>query len=435
MQTIKFDLNTTYGPFKIMNATNGGPWYKRHANDQYRSNFKTYKEARIPYARNHDSWFHSVYGGPYAHDIVGIFPSFDADENDPKSYLFKNTDESILATLAAGTKTFYRLGHSIEHYIEKRNTLPPKDFHKWARICEHIVRHYTSDWSDGLNLDMPYWEIWNEPDLNADDSKNKLCWGGTKAQFFDLFEITAKHLKSCFPHLKIGGPALAHREDWAEDFLCEMQKRKVPIDFFSWHIYTTDPKKVTRKATRIRALLDKYGFEKAESILNEWNYVKGWTDEFLYSLEVVHGIKGGAFLSAVISEGQKSSIDMLMYYDTRPSGFNGAFDYYTYRPLKGYYALKWYGLTYDLETEIRANEVEDFYTLGGLSKDGKATAIITRYNDDDNKPDEKVKITLREGKLYDVYLVDKDHDGELIATTDDLTFDMPVHSFLLIVEK
>ena len=134
MQTIKFDLNTTYGPFKMMNATNGGPWYKRHVDDQRRSNFKTYKEARIPYARNHDSWFHSVYGGPYAHDIVGIFPNFDADENDPKSYLFKNTDESILATLAAGTKTFYRLGHSIEHYIEKRNTLPPKDFHKWARI-------------------------------------------------------------------------------------------------------------------------------------------------------------------------------------------------------------------------------------------------------------------------------------------------------------
>ena len=191
MESIKFNLSGNAGAFKIMNATNGGPWHKRHATDQFRSNFADYKAARIPYSRNHDSAATGIYGGPYSHDITNIFPDFDADENDPASYDFPCTDESIFVTLDAGTETFFRLGQTIEHQIKKHGTLPPKDFHKWARICEHIIRHYNEGWADGFNLNIQYWEIWNEPDLDSDDSTNKRTWGGTKAQFFDLYEIAA----------------------------------------------------------------------------------------------------------------------------------------------------------------------------------------------------------------------------------------------------
>ena len=48
METLKFDLSQSGNSFKILNATNGGPWHKRHANDQYRSNFNNYRAARIP---------------------------------------------------------------------------------------------------------------------------------------------------------------------------------------------------------------------------------------------------------------------------------------------------------------------------------------------------------------------------------------------------
>lgn len=341
METLKFDFSKKGGAFKILNATNGGPWYRRYSNDQYRSNFEEYKAARIPYSRNHDSNLGTyIYGGPYAHDITAIFPNFDADPADPASYDFACTDESILATLDAGTETFFRLGQSIEHQIKKHGTVPPKDFHKWAVICEHIIRHYNEGWADGLHLNIQYWEIWNEPDLDEDDCPNKRTWGGTQAQFYDLYEITAKHLKGCFPNLKIGGPALAFRLEWGEDFLKNMQKRNVPIDFFSWHMYTTHPTDVAELAEKIHGFLVKYGYGDAESILNEWNYVRGWTDKFVYSLETVHGIKGAAFTMACVSVAQASPVDMLMYYDMRPAAFCGAFDFYTYRPLKGYYPFK-----------------------------------------------------------------------------------------------
>ena len=437
MEKLTFHLEKSYGKFKILNATNGGPFHKRHTKDQWRTNFQEYKAARIPYSRNHDSNLSgSIYGGPYAHDISAIFPNFDADENDAQNYVFENTDECILATLEAGTKTFFRLGQSIEHQIRKMHVFPPKDYLKWSKICEHIIRHYTEGWANGFTLDMPYWEIWNEPDLDPEASTNKRCWAGTYAEFFDFYEVVAKHLKSCFPHLKIGGPALAYNEFFGEDFLCEMQKRNVPIDFFSWHVYAVEPNKIVEMSKRMRALMEKYGYHKAESILNEWNYVKGWTEEFVYSLESIHGIKGAAFIMSVMSEAQKSSIDMLMYYGTRPSSFNGVFDYYTYRPLKGYYPFKWYGGFYDLEYEVRAeNDVKDIYTICGVDKEGKATAIVTHYSDDDAKAPTQVCVELKKDAEYDVYLLDKDHNGEWIKTTKDLTFEMPVHSCIMIREK
>ncbi len=55
--------------------------------------------------------------------------------------------------------------------------------------------------------------IFTDPD--ADDATHKRCRGGTKAPFFDLYEIAANHLKSCFPDLMIGGPAVAGVKDWA----------------------------------------------------------------------------------------------------------------------------------------------------------------------------------------------------------------------------
>ncbi|MBR5262335.1 MAG: hypothetical protein IKV49_00805 [Clostridia bacterium] len=434
MERLQFNLDKHGKKFKILNATNGGPWHKRHADDQYRSNFADYKAAKIPYSRNHDSAVQGIYGGPYSHDITMIFPNFDADPTDPASYDFACTDESILVCLDAGTQTFFRLGQTIEHQIKKHGTLPPADFKKWAVICEHIIRHYNEGWADGYTLGIEYWEIWNEPDLDPDDSDNKRTWGGTKAEFFDLYEIAAKHLKSKFPQLKIGGPAIAHDEKWAEDFLCEMKKRDIPLDFFSWHIYCTEPEHMVKKAERIKSLLLRYGYDNTESILNEWNYIRGWTDDYIYSIKAIHGIKGAAFVMACICEAQATSIDMLMYYDTRPSCFNGAFDYYTYEKLKGYYPLYWYGKFYDAEKEIPAlNRIDNIYSLCGVDKNGKVLAVITHYNENDAAEEKSITVDFGRGGSFEIYLLDESHDAELIGTTD--TLDLTLRNFSSVLIK
>ncbi len=436
METLRFDLTKKAGKFKLLNCTNGGPWHKRGKQLEDRgSNMANYIKARIPYSRNHDSGACGVYGGPYSHDVCKIFPRFEADPYDPVSYDFACTDEDILICLEAGTKTYFRLGETIEHQVKKHATLPPADFHKWAVICEHIIRHYTEGWAGGFTHDMPYWEIWNEADMHDDDAPNKTCWGGTKAQFFNFYEIVAKHLKTCFPHLKIGGPALGYREDWADDFLREMKARNVPIDFFSWHNYRNDPMQIMAKAERLQKIMENNGYEDAENHLTEWNYIINWTDKVVDSFKDIHGIRGAAFTLSTICAAQNSPIDMLMYYDTRPSRFNGIFDFYSYLPLKGYYALSWYGKLYDMEAEIKAqNSIEHIYSLCGVDKNGKATTILTYYPIDDSLGNKAVKVDLGRQGRYEVFLLDENHTNESMGVTEDLTFDLAPNTCVLIQE-
>ncbi len=437
MDILRFDTTETVGKFKILNATNGGPWCKRHIKDQPRSNFNEYKAARIPFSRNHDSGVCAIYGGPYSHDIANIFPRFEADVNDPASYDFACTDESILICRDAGTETFFRLGQTIEHQIKKHHIYPPADFSKWAEICEHVIRHYNEGWANGLRLGIQYWEIWNEPDLYADCPDHPSpTWGGTRAQFFDFYEVVAKHLKAKFPHLKIGGPAVCGNMAWAEEFLREMQKRNVPIDFFSWHVYGASPEKIAQKARIAKELLLKYGYENAESILNEWNYVRGWDAEnFPYSIMAIHGLKNASFILSVMALSQAAPLDMLMYYDTRPSAFCGIFDYYSMKPLKGYYPLKWYGEFYDLSGEVkRKTEVENIYSLCGVYEDGRVLAMLTYYTDNDEAPDKEIEVDFGKKGRYEIYLLDENHNEERIETTERPILKLSAHSCVLIRE-
>lgn len=52
----------------------------------------------------------------------------------------------------------FRLGEPIENAVSKgykaRYIHAPKDPVKWARICEHIIRHYTEGWANGFTLDI-----------------------------------------------------------------------------------------------------------------------------------------------------------------------------------------------------------------------------------------------------------------------------------------
>ena len=127
---------------------------------------------------------------------------------------------------------------------------------------------------------------------------------------------------------------------------------------------------------------------------------------------------------------------MMMYYDTRPSAFCGAFDYYSYEKLKSYYPLAWYGqYFYDLKNYVPATDCDkDIYTLCGTDENGRITCIVTHYSENDETAPKRVKLDFGRKAKFEVYLVDEDHDGELIKVTSRTSFKMPVHSFILLRE-
>ena len=423
MQSIKIDLSQRGGAMKYMNAVNNGPTYPSGGVRKTPTNFDLFKEAEISFARTHDTPFFAGYGNSdFLVDVHRIFRLFSADENDPASYSFETTDAYIANIIAAGCKPFFRLGASIEHQY-KFGTLPPKDNAKWARICEHIIRHYNEGWADGFHYDIEYWEIWNEPDTGYKQG-NSPTWGGTMDEFFVLFETALYYLKEKFPHLKIGGPALCSvtdSRDIMEDMFNYLTRdgRHAPLDFFSWHMYGEDVTEFDRKTKLVREFLDSYGYEDCESILNEWNYVKGWVGEELrYSQRMNRGIKGASFVAGAMCVGQSESLDMLMYYDARPTpGWNGLFETGTYKPYKSYFVYPIFRDLLHLGTQVPAPYMDDkIYTC--CATDGENYGMMLTYFDpEDDAEDRMLCLDFKKPEgTYKVeyYLLDERLDYELV---------------------
>ena len=411
METINVDFSVKMGKIKPMHAVNNGPIVSRNVSNEH-----LFKEAGIPYIRNHDAAFCANYGGSHTVDIPAIFPNFDADVNDVNSYDFTLTDMYLQRNQNTGAQNFYRLGVKIEHEIKKYGTIPPKDFNKWAQICEHIIRHYNEGWADGFNMRIEYWEIWNEPDLH------KECWQGTDEQYFELYETTAKRLKKCFTKIKVGGPVVSspHKVEFMENFLKYISERKAPLDFFSWHRYEKDPKIYAQKAQIIDELLKKYGYADAESVLDEWNYVRDWLGEdIIYSYNTIMSLKGASFVSAAMCVCQKSPIDMLMYYDARPCAFNGMFKAYTYEPLKGYYPFFMFNKLYELSTEVESNaSCDDIYVCAAADEENGAI-MLTYYDEEKESGSKSIKIDINgfnaeNGVKAEFFALDEENNAELV---------------------
>ena len=441
MQAVKVNFAKICGKIKPMHAVNNGPAGSRVRRT---GNFEDYEKAKIPYARLHDASFYSGYGGEFSVDVHRIFPDFNADVNDPSSYIFQPTDNYLQGIKSVGTEIFYRLGASIEHGY-KKGTYPPKDFLKWAQICEKIILHYNEGWANGFRMGITYWEIWNEPDCRNADGSNP-CWQGTDEEFFTFYERASKYLKGKFPKLKIGGPAVCFwGSGFAEKFLAYAKANEIPLDFFSYHGYTNDLEKFRKLIENFNSLLRSYGYENTETVLNEWNYIRGWLDEeWKYSLRMEKGLKGSSFVTGAMCVGQETDLDMLMYYDARPSGMNGIFDTDTLTPLKTYYAIQAFSTLYKLG-KCAKQEIcgKDLYACSATDGEKESAILLTYYSDDDNSADKQVEIRVENlpqkgNTRVEFYRLNAQENMSLLRTEFCtgkecvLSVDMPIHTSYLI---
>ena len=392
METVKVNFQTVTGPVKPMHAVNNGPIAK----EESFNNFEDFRELKIPLVRNHDASFCADYGGDHIVDVHMIFPNFDADPEDPASYDFVLTDIYIRSIVEAGCQVYYRLGTRIEAEVKKYGTLVPKDFHKWAVICEHIIRHYNEGWADGYHWDIRWWQIWNEPDgiaANGDQPN----WSGTPEQFYELYDITSRHLKACFPELRIGGPAMSYvNEPWLRGLLHYVKRNgdPAPMDFIGFHWYGREPAHMRMRCRELRQILDEEGFPQTLTSMDEWNYLVNFGEGFRESVRGIQSERGAAFTAAVMCCGQQEPVDILMYYDARPrTAYNGLFDFYSLYPKKTYYALRMFSELYQLGSAVESESSDPLYACAAT--DGTRHAVmIACYSMDRNISAQKVQLSL-----------------------------------------
>ena len=168
--------------------------------------FHYLKEAGVPYSRPHDAG--GDFGGGVYCDISCVFPDFSRDPADPDAYCFEFTDNLLAGLVENGVEPFYRLGEAIENHqrLRRYTTNPPADYDKWARVCEGVIRHVNEGWANGHHFGIRYFEIWNEPDNDIPNRDNQM-WSGSMEDYFRLYDVASKYLKSRFPKLQIDGYA------------------------------------------------------------------------------------------------------------------------------------------------------------------------------------------------------------------------------------
>ncbi len=373
-------------------------------------------EAGIPYTRLHDT------GGPYGQnrfvDVPNIFRDFDANPADPAAYDFTFTDAYLKGLTASGLKIVYRLGVTIENEfsVKPLRIDPPKDFLKWACICEGIINHYNNGWADGFHFNIEYWEIWNEPEQPA-------MWTGTMEQFFDFYRTVATYLKKKFPRLKVGGypssgfcaysiggdaaknPKFQSFLTWFNEFFRFIARTGTPCDFCSWHSYPFDINLLRKEATYVDRVLGENGFANLEVILDEWNY-QDWHYEWKFDL--MRTPQAACFVASALCAMQSMRIDKAMYYDANPSSrYCGLFDFTSGKPLPPYYALRMFNELYRLGNEVFTRSPEQAGNYALAATDGKRhAALLTNLATRDRQLELAVKGAKGSPRLF---LLDRYH--------------------------
>ncbi len=157
-------------------------------------------------------------------------------------YNFSYVDQIYDALLAHGVRPFVELDFMpkalaadpdmLQSFSYHPNTSPPRSYAAWDRLIRALARHLVARY--GVEeVAQWYFEVWNEPNLDF--------WSGVPRQktYFELYDHTARDLKSVSPRLRVGGPATAQAA-WVSAFLAHVAEAEAPIDFVSTHVYAND---------------------------------------------------------------------------------------------------------------------------------------------------------------------------------------------------
>ena len=177
--------------------------------------------------------FHAI-----LHDENGVYSE---DQQGNPIYNWSYVDQIYDGLLDCGVRPFVEISFmpralasrmDYHAFWYKQLVSPPSDYAKWDALmtvfAKHLVERYGIE-----EIAQWYFEVWNEPNIDF--------WTGRPAQqtYFELYDHTARALKSVSARIRVGGPSTAQAA-WVGDMIAHTTQNHVPLDFVSTHVYGND---------------------------------------------------------------------------------------------------------------------------------------------------------------------------------------------------
>ncbi len=174
--------------------------------------------------------FHAIF-----HDVLGTVRVVDGKT----VYNWTKIDQLYDDLLARHIRPFVELGFTPKELATSDNSIfywhgntshPKPD--AWRNLIDAYIRHIEKRYGKN-EVRTWFFEVWNEPNLSG-------FWeGADQKAYFELYDLTAKTIKSIDPALRIGGPSTAGAA-WVPEFLAHVKQSGAAVDFVTTHTYGVD---------------------------------------------------------------------------------------------------------------------------------------------------------------------------------------------------
>jgi len=171
--------------------------------------------------------FHGLF-----HDEMAVY----SEDKGRPAYNFQYVDLAYDAILDTGMKPLVELGFmppamasgSKTVFWWKANVTLPKDYEKWGGLIREFTAHLEQRYGRD-EIKTWYFEVWNEPNYPA-------FFAGRQEDYFKLYDVTARAVKSVCADYRVGGPATSGN-GWVPELIEHCRSNNVPLDFISTHTY------------------------------------------------------------------------------------------------------------------------------------------------------------------------------------------------------
>jgi len=223
-RTIVVDLKDSTGPVdRFFDLSVGSDYPGTLIRDDSQTQLKlTVDELGFRYIR-----FHAIF-----HDVLGTVRI----EDGKTVYNWSKIDQLYDDLLARHIRPFVELGFTPNALATSQNSIfywhgntshPKRE--GWHDLVDAFIRHIELRYGRD-EVRTWFFEVWNEPNLSG-------FWeGGDQKAYFELYDLTAKTIKSIDPALRIGGPSTAGAA-WVPDFLVHVKQSGAAVDFVTTHTY------------------------------------------------------------------------------------------------------------------------------------------------------------------------------------------------------